>query len=100
MNDKRITLGILTWFLGISVPIYNHSTVFTAFSTRSVLTTVDIRNVFESLPWINWLYLILMTAVGGLLIVSGILEARVKTTPLPTEAGIAPATAADPASNS
>jgi len=68
MNDKRIALGVLTWFLGIIVLVYHHVGVVASKPDPNILPLME---SFTYLPWIDWVYLILMTIVGSVLIVSG-----------------------------
>ena len=73
MNERRIGLGIAAWFLGIIVPIYHHIGLHAAIaheSTNNIVTRME--SVFRFLPWIDWLYLALMFALGTILIVSGL----------------------------
>ena len=72
MNEKRLALGIAALFLGIIVPVYHHVALHAALAherTNNIVTRM--RTVFESLPWIDWVYLGLMWAVGLTLIASG-----------------------------
>jgi hypothetical protein len=71
MNDKRVGLGILTWFLAITVPTYHHIALVAATGPHP--TNNDIESVFNSLPWIDWVYLVAMTITGSVLVVSGML---------------------------
>jgi hypothetical protein len=75
LNDRRIGIGIVTWFLGIIVPVYHHTALHAAISQQStdnIITRLQI--IFEYLPWIDWIYLALMFLVGSILIVSGIVN--------------------------
>jgi hypothetical protein len=75
MNEKRIALGLAAWFLGIIVPVYHHVTLYAAMANRpSNNVIIDIQLVFNYLPWIDWLYLVLMLLVGAILIVSGMIR--------------------------
>jgi hypothetical protein len=60
------------WFLGIIVPVYHHVGLHAALVNQSTNNIVErIHWVFDSLPWIDWVYLALMFALGGILILSG-----------------------------
>ena len=75
MNEKRIGLGIAAWFLGIIVPVCHHVALFAAIANKSSSNVIlDIQMVFNYLPWIDWLYLVLMLLVGAILIGSGIMK--------------------------
>jgi hypothetical protein len=72
LNNTRIGLGMAAWFLGIIVPVYHHVGLHAALVNQSTNNIVErIHWVFDSLPWIDWVYLALMFALGGILILSG-----------------------------
>jgi hypothetical protein len=73
MNTKRISLGILAWFLGIIVPVMHHTLLhwpLAGLQTNNIITRS--KSLFKSLPWIDWIYLAAMAIVGVMLIISGI----------------------------
>jgi len=75
LNDKRIGIGLAAWFLGIIVPVYHYVGLHAALAneqTNNIITRI--RDVFEWLPWIDWVYLALMTIAGSVLVVSGMLN--------------------------
>ena len=73
MNMKRISLGILAWFLGIIVPVMHHTLLhwpLAVHPTSNIVTRS--KSLFQSLPWIDWVYLAAMAIVGAVLIIFGI----------------------------
>jgi hypothetical protein len=75
MNERRIVLGLVACFSGLIVPVCHHIALYAIMphppGSNEIL---DMRLVFESLPWIDWLYLVVMFAVGAILIISGMLR--------------------------
>lgn len=72
MNEKRIAIGLAAWFLGIIVPVYHHVALHAPLAgqpTSNIATRIT--SVFDYLPWIDWVYLALMCAVGAVLVLSG-----------------------------
>jgi len=68
-----IKLGIATWFLGIFVPVMHHILLhwpLAAERTNNIITRSD--SLFRNLPWIDWVYLVAMTLVGLVLVISGL----------------------------
>jgi hypothetical protein len=69
LNDKRLAVGILAWFLGIVVPVYHHVGLHAAIAHGPSSNDITrIRDVWDWLPWVDWVYLALMFVVGAILI--------------------------------
>ena len=71
MDNKRIMLGLTAWFLGIIVPVSHHVILATAVLRRERESTNIIHRLFETLPWIDFAYLVAMAIVGAILIITG-----------------------------
>ena len=71
MDLKRITLGLAAWFLGIIVPVFHHVILVIAVMRRDKESTNMIHRLFETLPWIDFVYLLAMGIVGAILIATG-----------------------------
>jgi hypothetical protein len=73
MNTNRIAWGMLAWFLGIIVPVMHHVLLHWPLASQHTSNVVTRSQLlFESLPWIDWVYLAAMASVGLMLVVSGI----------------------------
>ncbi len=72
MNTKQVSLGITAWFLGILVPVMHHVLLHWPLADQQINNVVTrAQTLYESLPWIDWVYLFAMAIVGLILIVSG-----------------------------
>jgi hypothetical protein len=71
MDMKRIKLGLAAWFLGIIVPVSHHVILVTVALRREGQSTNIIYQLFEGLPWIDYVYLLAMAIVGAILIITG-----------------------------
>ena len=77
MNYPQMGLGIAAWFLGILIPVMHHVLLhwpLASQQTNNIITRS--RHLFGALPWIDWIYLTAMRAVGAVLIVSGMRTAN------------------------
>ncbi len=75
MNHSRIGLGLAACFLGIIVPVLHHIALHAAVAERPTNNIVTrMTNLFEYLPWVDWLYLVIMFLVGLALIISGMMS--------------------------
>ena len=72
MDLKRIALGVAAWFLGIIVPVSHHIMVVNAVMKQPKQSPNLVHRLFETLPWIDYVYLLAMGIVGVVLIVSGV----------------------------
>ncbi len=80
MNERRIGIGLVACFLGVMVPVCHHIVLYANMPHPPGSDNIlDMRLVFESLPWIDWLYLVLMFVVGAILIISGMLNRPLHT---------------------
>mgnify|MGYP000026275048 CR=1 FL=1 len=64
-------LGLAAWFLGIIVPVLHHSILATAALARERESANIIHRLFETLPFIDFIYLVAMGIVGAILIATG-----------------------------
>ena len=72
MNNRRILIGLLAWFLGIIVPVYHHIALHAAIANQmSSNDVLRMRWVWEFIPTIEWIYLAVMWLVGAILVISG-----------------------------
>jgi hypothetical protein len=73
MNEKRVFYGILTWFLGLLLPVLHHTLLMHAAvqSSSYSYSYANMCKYFFDLPWLHWLYMVGMIVVGLSLILSG-----------------------------
>ncbi|MHC4648812.1 MAG: hypothetical protein ACYTBJ_25425, partial [Planctomycetota bacterium] len=71
MDLRKIALGLAAWFLGIIVPVLHHTMVVSAVMKQPNQSPNFVHRLFETLPWIDYAYLLAMGIVGVVLILSG-----------------------------
>lgn len=77
MNNRRIFIGLIAWFLGIIVPVYHHVALHAAIASQPSSNDIErMRWVWEFIPAIDWIYLAMMWLVGFILVISGLLAGR------------------------
>jgi hypothetical protein len=77
MDTIRIGWGIVAMFLGIIVPVMHHVLVYWPVADQPTTNIAHrFQDIFIALPWIDWVYLVAMTIVGMVLIVSGMRGGR------------------------
>lgn len=75
MNNRRIFIGLIAWFLGIIVPVYHHAALHAAIASRPFDNDIErMRWVWEFIPTIEWIYLAMMWIVGFILVISGLMQ--------------------------
>ena len=68
MSNTRAALGILAWFLGILVPVAHHCVLCLSLaSSETNLSVFEAQRLFGALPWVDWVYMTAMAAVGAIL---------------------------------
>jgi hypothetical protein len=74
MKVKRILIGTIIWTLGILLPVLQHIMLMQVAVTEEGYSYSyhNMVKYFFSLPWIVWLYLIVMGLVGTILVISGL----------------------------
>ncbi|MFG0249736.1 MAG: hypothetical protein ACF8OB_12680 [Phycisphaeraceae bacterium JB051] len=81
MNHTRIVIGLAAWFLGIIVPVYHHTVIYTAAMEQGNIDYLrSIRYTFALLPIPDWIYLAAMSLVGLILVISGMKAQTVANT--------------------
>lgn len=79
MNNRRVLIGLIAWFLGIIVLVYHHVALHAAIASQPYNNDIErMRWVWEFLPGVDWLYLAVMWLVGLVLIISGFLSGRAR----------------------
>jgi hypothetical protein len=77
LNNRRILIGLIAWFLGIIVPVYHHVALHAAIAGQPFNNDITrMRWVWEFIPTIEWIYLAMMWIVGFILVGSGLLAGR------------------------
>jgi uncharacterized membrane protein len=73
LNNRRIFIGLIAWFLGIVVPVYHHVALHAAIAGQPFNNDIlRMRWVWEFIPTIEWIYLAMMWMVGFILVISGV----------------------------
>ncbi len=73
MDTVKISLGVKFWFFFFFFPVLHHILLHWPIAMQDTSNVVRRSNsLFKFLPWIDWVYLIAMTIVGLILILSGI----------------------------
>jgi hypothetical protein len=78
MDTKKIVAGTVVWSIGLAVPAFYHALLMHAAVQEDGLIyayNTMVKYFFE-LPWVVWPYLIAMTIVGSILVVSGLRAGR------------------------
>ena len=73
MDLKRIGLGVAVWTVGLLVPTAAHIMLINAAIQESGhnYSYHSMVKYFWDIPALFWVYLVLMTVVGGVLVLSG-----------------------------
>ena len=70
MDIRRVLAGTITWFLGFLPVVLQHGLLShaAAHEEKRMHTYHNMVKDFTDLPFITWVYLILMTVVGAALV--------------------------------
>ena len=72
MNEQRIAVGAMMWYLGVLVPVIHHAVLYATTTKEGIEPARLVAVLGKSLPVFDWLYFAAMAVAGTVVLVSGI----------------------------